>query len=59
MLLDGLLVTLFGMLSVFSFLYVLMLTIHLMSWFVRRTAVSSDAEQIAVAIAVALKQRGE
>ena len=59
MLVDGFLITLFGMLSVFAFLYVLMLTIHLMSWFVRKTAVSSDAEQVAVAIAIALKQKGE
>ena len=59
MLVDGLLITLFGMLSVFAFLYVLMLTIQLMSLCIRKTSVPSDLEQVVAAIAVALKQKGD
>ena len=60
MLVDGFLITLFGMFSVFIFLYLLMLTIQLMSWSIHKTMkTSSNLEQVAVAIAVALKQKGE
>ena len=59
MLLYGLLITIIGMLAVFGFLYLLMLTVDITSKIVQKMQKSNDTDKIAAVIAVALKQGGK
>ena len=59
MLLYGLLITIIGMLAVFGFLYLLMLTVDITSKIVQKMQKSNDTDKIVAVIAVALKQGGK
>ena len=59
MLLYGLLITIIGMGAVYSFLFLLMLTIQLTSWCVQKTQKADDLNSVVAAIAVVLKQGGK